>query len=37
MAVKVNIPGVLTTVQDEGRTGYQKSGMTCSGVMDASA
>lgn len=37
MAVKVNIPGVLTTIQDQGRIGYQKSGMTCSGVMDASA
>ena len=31
--MKVVIPGVLTTVQDLGRFGYQKSGMTCSGVM----
>lgn len=30
--MKVVIPGVLTTVQDLGRFGYQKSGMTCSGV-----
>lgn len=37
MAVKVIIPGVLSTVQDKGRFGYQKSGMTSSGVMDASA
>lgn len=37
MALKVMIPGVLTTVQDKGRFGYQKSGMTSSGVMDACA
>ena len=36
-AMKVIIPGVLTTVQDLGRFGYQKSGMTCSGVMDTAA
>ena len=35
--MKVVIPGVLTTVQDLGRFGYQKSGMTCSGVMDMAA
>ena len=35
--MKVVIPGVLTTVQDLGRFGYQKSGMTCSGVMDTAA
>ena len=32
MAVEVIIPGMLTTVQDLGRYGYQQSGMTCSGV-----
>lgn len=37
MAIKVNIPGVLTTIQDNGRVGFQKSGMTGSGVMDACA
>ena len=35
--MKVVIPGVLTTVQDLGRFGYQKSGMTCSGVMETAA
>ncbi len=35
MPVKVIIPGVLTTVQDAGRFGYQKSGIRTSGVMDA--
>ena len=34
MAVEVIIPGMLTTVQDLGRYGYQQSGMTGSGVMD---
>lgn len=37
MAVEVIIPGLLTTVQDLGRYGYQQSGMTCSGVMDQQA
>lgn len=37
MAVEVIIPGMLTTVQDLGRYGYQQSGMTCSGVMDQQA
>lgn len=37
MAVEVIIPGILTTVQDLGRYGYQQSGMTCSGVMDQQA
>lgn len=35
MSVKVTMPGVLTTVQDAGRFGYQKSGIRTSGVMDA--
>lgn len=34
MSVKVIMPGVLTTVQDAGRYGYQKSGIRTSGVMD---
>ncbi|HIY18330.1 MAG TPA: biotin-dependent carboxyltransferase family protein [Candidatus Blautia avistercoris] len=37
MSVKVKIPGALTTVQDAGRYGYQKSGISTSGVMDADA
>ena len=37
MAVEVIIPGMLTTVQDLGRHGYQQSGMTWSGVMDQQA
>lgn len=37
MAVEVIIPGMLTTVQDLGRYGYQQSGMTGSGVMDQQA
>lgn len=34
MSVKVIMPGVLTTVQDAGRFGYQKSGIRTAGVMD---
>lgn len=34
MSICVINPGALTTVQDAGRTGYQASGMPCSGVMD---
>lgn len=37
MSVKVIIPGVLTTVQDAGRYGYQSSGIQTSGVMDHKA
>ncbi len=32
--IKITNPGMLTTVQDFGRTGYQKTGFTKSGVMD---
>ena len=34
MSVKVLQPGVLTTVQDLGRYGYQDVGMPVSGAMD---
>ena len=34
MAISVLFPGVLTTVQDLGRFGYQQAGIPCSGVMD---
>lgn len=37
MAFRVIVPGALSTVQDLGRFGYQKSGMPCSGVMDQKA
>lgn len=37
MAIKVLNPGAITTVQDEGRFGYQQFGMSCSGVMDLAA
>lgn len=37
MAIKVLVPGPLTTVQDTGRFGYQQFGMPCSGVMDPEA
>lgn len=37
MAIKVLVPGPLTTVQDAGRFGYQQFGMPCSGVMDPDA
>ena len=37
MAFRVIVPGALSTVQDLGRFGYQKSGMSCSGVMDQKA
>lgn len=32
--MKVLKPGLLTTVQDIGRTGYQKYGVLASGAMD---
>ena len=35
--IKVISGGMLTTVQDEGRYGYQASGMQVSGVMDRTA
>ena len=34
MSIKITMPGALTTVQDAGRFGYQKSGIGTSGVMD---
>lgn len=34
MSIKVLNPGALTTVQDAGRYGFQKTGMLCCGVMD---
>jgi len=34
MSVTVLNPGLLTTVQDQGRTGYQQFGVSVSGVMD---
>ncbi|MBP2632217.1 MAG: urea amidolyase related protein [Firmicutes bacterium] len=34
MSIKVISPGLLTTIQDCGRTGYQKHGIIASGVMD---
>ena len=34
MGIRVLNPGVLTTVQDLGRFGYQQFGIPCSGVMD---
>ena len=34
MGIKFASGGFLTTVQDMGRTGYQESGMSVSGVMD---
>lgn len=35
MSIKVLTPGLLTTVQDNGRTGYRKFGFSQSGVMDS--
>jgi antagonist of KipI len=37
MAINVLKPGLLTTVQDEGRFGYQKTGLVASGALDAAA
>ena len=37
MAVEILFPGVFTTIQDHGRFGYQKSGISPSGVMDSQA
>ncbi|KAA3440077.1 5-oxoprolinase subunit C family protein [Rufibacter hautae] len=37
MGIKVEKPGLLTTVQDLGRYGYQKQGMVVSGAMDSFA
>ena len=34
MGITVEIPGILTTVQDEGRFGYQQFGVSPSGPMD---
>ncbi len=35
MGIVVENPGILTTVQDEGRFGYQQSGVSPAGAMDA--
>jgi antagonist of KipI len=37
MLISVLKPGLLTTVQDEGRFGYQKTGLVVSGALDAVA
>ena len=37
MSVTVLNPGLLTTVQDMGRVGYQQFGVSVSGVMDPRA
>lgn len=37
MGIKILIPGPLTTVQDLGRTGYQKFGIAPSGALDRAA
>lgn len=37
MGIKVIKPGLLSTLQDLGRSGYQKSGMVVSGAMDTLA
>lgn len=37
MAIEIIQPGVLTTVQDYGRFGYQRAGIPASGVMDQKA
>lgn len=37
MSMKVLFPGALSSFQDEGRTGFQKYGVTTSGAMDARA
>lgn len=37
MKMQIIMPGLLTTVQDAGRFGYLKSGITTSGVMDDNA
>ena len=34
MAIKVLSPGILTSIQDGGRTGYQQYGVSLSGPMD---
>ncbi|AKG34419.1 5-oxoprolinase subunit C family protein [Paenibacillus durus] len=37
MSIRIHKPGLLTTVQDLGRTGYGKYGVIVSGAMDCSA
>lgn len=37
MAVQVLQPGILTTLQDLGRTGFRSQGVVCSGAMDTFA
>lgn len=37
MGIKIISPGLLTTVQDAGRFGYQKTGISPSGAMDLTA
>lgn len=35
MSIRVELPGIFTTVQDLGRTGFQRDGVPVSGAMDA--
>lgn len=37
MGIRITEPGMITTVQDQGRQGYQSSGFTVSGAMDRRA
>ena len=37
MSITVLNPGLMTTVQDQGRIGYQQFGVSVSGVMDPRA
>lgn len=37
MGIRINQPGLLTTIQDFGRTGFQKFGISPSGAMDRRA
>ena len=37
MSLRILRPGLLTTVQDLGRFGYQQDGLVVSGAMDAVA
>ncbi|MDQ0252840.1 antagonist of KipI [Evansella vedderi] len=37
MSIKINRPGLLTTIQDLGRVGFQKYGVIVSGAMDSYA
>ena len=37
MSMRIFLPGLMTTIQDEGRIGYQNSGVAVSGAMDMDA